>query len=189
MKKIIVSLFLLSVVISLGSCSGERNRVPDFSYLSEDGAASSEDKAADISVEVEDTHVSLSEKAFTLYIIKGEKDSYTVKAVIPANVTSGKIVVTAGKKLVLTEGSLKTLGANAVANEKYDRDDVKGACAVFASAAALPKNAVVFQAEYTAPNGETVSEADFSVNLWNLVAGKDYIGTQDTEQVVIKYVD
>ena len=189
MKKIITALLLLSIIISLASC-GEKEKVPDFPYISDEGeAASSEDKAQDVSIEVETTHVSLSQKAFTLYVIKGENDSYAVKAVVPAGVTSGKIVVTASKSLELKEGTLKTMGANAVANEKYDRDGIKGACTVFASARAFPENAVVFEAEYIAVKGMAVSDKDFTVNLWNLVVDKDTVGDQDTQQVVIKYVD
>jgi len=133
------------------------------------------------------SYVSLSDKAPTVYIIKGEKDSYTIKAVVPANVTSSTIVLSTSKNLTIKEGTLKTVEGNSVVNESYNRDGIKGACVTFAYIQDLPENTVVYEAEYTAVGGAAISEADVSVKKWNLVADMDYLGTQDTEQVVIKY--
>lgn len=151
--------------------------------------ASIEDDSAD---STDESFVSLSDKAFTVYVIKGEGNSYTVKGVIPAGVYSAKIVVSTGENLKLKEGTLKaeaTNSSNTIVNEKYNRNGIKGACTTFAGVQSLPENTVVFEAEYIGAEGAEISAADVYVKEWNLAAETDYIATQDTEQAVIEYVD
>ncbi len=227
MKKLITASLLLSMLLSVASCGEEKERVPDFPYVSdESGVLSAEGSAEDepqaetsegsegsvsasadtdsavsedkkpeasvdlpeISFEVDENCVSLTDKAFTVYIIKGEENSYTVKAVVPAGVSSGKLVLTPSKNLTLKAGSLKTVAGNAVLNEKYDRDGVKGACIVFAFLNTLPANTVVFEAEYSAADGASITAADLTANAWNIAVDNVYIGSSDTDKAVIKYV-
>lgn len=132
---------------------------------------------------------SLSDKAYTLYINNNGNGTYTVTAVIPAKVESGKIVVSVSDKLSIVEGSLSTTIAPNAVNEKYDRGGVKGACVVFASTKALSDDAVAFTATYSAKEGATISESDITVPDWNLTTGTEYIGTNKDAEVVIKYVE
>lgn len=145
------------------------------------------DVSMDYGTSVSDTEV-LSDKAYTVYIVDNGDGTYTVKALIPEKVGSGKIVVSASQSLSLVSGSLSTAIEGGLINEKYDRGGVKGACVVFASSATFPKGTVAFTATYKAKDGAVISEKDISIFEWNLTSGTGYLGTHRDSTVVIRYV-
>lgn len=130
----------------------------------------------------------LSDKTYSVYLIKKNDGTYTVTAIIPAKVESGKIVVTVSKNLTLIEGSLSTAVPGGVINENYNRNGISGACVAFASATVLPEGTVAFTASYTAAEGVNISESDITVPDWNLTSGNSYLGTGKDTKAVVKLV-
>ncbi len=177
-------------------CSSETNDsaedAPDTSGSSSDESFSHESSAVDNSQSNGNTNTAyevLSDNAYTVYVENNGDGTYTLTGVIPDKVVSGKIVVSASKKLTLVKGSLGTTVSTNAINEKYDKNGVKGACVVFASTAVIPAGTVVFTATYKAEDGAAVSASDFTVPEWNLTSGTEYLATNKTAKVVIKYVD
>lgn len=191
-----------STVVSQGSNAQSKEETPEGSHDSDDDQKDTEDVtiealtsteptisdvSTDYGTSVSDSEV-LSDKAYTVYIVNNNDGTYTVKALIPDKVGSGKIVVSASENLSLVSGSLSTTIKGGLVNEKYDRNGVKGACVVFASSTPFPKGTVAFTATYTAAEGAVITEKDIFVLEWNLTSGTKYLGTHRDSTVVIRYV-
>lgn len=139
-------------------------------------------------------------QTFTVRVSDNGDGSATVTATIPAGVFSGKIVVTPSERLTLDVDSFKgPAGAPSAINDKYLREEnvgtedapvvreITGQCVSFAGVSLMEEGTVVFSAVYTASDGQPITDADFTVPVWNLSNGKEFLGIQYNGDVQFVY--
>lgn len=120
---------------------------------------------------------------YTLTVTNNGNGNYTVTAALPANISSGKIVVSTSDRLSLVEDSL-TSPIGGAANPYYERGDVCGAVVSFAMLSALPEGSIAFSANYVAEDGAEIGTEDIFVPEWGVNDGVEWLGTQNDGDVI-----
>jgi len=115
---------------------------------------------------------------FKVLVKENGDGTVTITATVPADIDSGKIVVSVSDDLTIVPGSLAASVAGSTLNENYTKGDVSGATNAFAGTTANPEGTVAFTANYTLAEGATLDTSDVTVPEWNLSTNSVKVGTQ-----------
>ncbi len=125
---------------------------------------------------------------YELNVFDNGDGTATVTAYSPANINSGKIVISTSDNLTYVPGS-GVVGnlPNAVLNESYSRDGVEGVSIVFASVSAINEVRQIFQGTYNIASGAAISSEDVFAAEWNVTDGSQSLGSQEDGNVDVKF--
>ncbi len=122
---------------------------------------------------------------FDLVMTDNGDGTVTVTAYAPADVFSGKIVISNTDNLQYIPNSAEYTGS--VFNDTYSKNGVKGVCLVFAFSNALTAKTSVLSVDYSIV-GDAASASDIFSNEWNLTDGTEFIANQNNGPVNGTYI-